>query len=180
MRDRAQASRGRRHRRLTSDRAPALASGRVEQRVERGRIRERAGIHGALARHSPEQPLHGDLELLAVQKDEVLDTGGYVRTLAEDILDGQVDRFVGKQLDDDERDVPGLILEVSRVFGLDPVELGRLDLADKSTEEIGDTLWAVIKQAYADKEQLLSSEILRHIERDLSLQITDAQWKDHL
>jgi preprotein translocase subunit SecA len=43
-----------------------------------------------------------------------------------------------------------------------------------------DDLWALIKKNYDDKEQLVGSEILRRVERDIMLQIVDAQWKDHL
>ena len=42
------------------------------------------------------------------------------------------------------------------------------------------TIWALIKENYDEKEQLVGGEVLRRVERDIMLQIVDAQWKDHL
>jgi preprotein translocase subunit SecA len=38
----------------------------------------------------------------------------------------------------------------------------------------------VIKQSYQEKEDLIGGELMRRVERDIMLQIVDAQWKDHL
>jgi preprotein translocase subunit SecA len=72
------------------------------------------------------------------------------------------------------------VREVSRVFGIDPKELESLDLASKGTDEIADAIWAVAKGGYERKEQSIGVELLRRLERDIMLQIVDAQWKDHL
>jgi preprotein translocase subunit SecA len=66
------------------------------------------------------------------------------------------------------------------VFGFEPRELEALDLSSKGAEELTDDLWALIKSNYESKEQLVGGEILRRVERDIMLQIVDAQWKDHL
>ena len=113
-------------------------------------------------------------------EDEVVDTKDYLMALAEEILEEQVDRFAGKALDDDEQDIPALIREISRVFGVDTQTLEALELEDKSTDEIADTVWALIKTSYTEKETLVGADLLRRIERDIMLQIVDAQWKDHL
>ena len=68
----------------------------------------------------------------------------------------------------------------TRVFGIDPKELEALDLESKSTDEITDAIWAVAKDGYARKEQSIGVDLLRRLERDIMLQIVDAQWKDHL
>src|SRR5688572_3937695 len=71
-------------------------------------------------------------------EEELVDTGEYLIALAEEILEDQVDRFAGKQLDQEEFEIPALILEVSRVFGLEPQTLEALNLNELSSEEIGD------------------------------------------
>ena len=63
-------------------------------------------------------------------EDELVDTRAYLLALAEEILEDQVDRFAGKQLDHEEWDVPALIREVSRIFGLEPRTLEALNLDD--------------------------------------------------
>ena len=115
-----------------------------------------------------------------ITEDEIVDTKTYVYDLAEELLDEQLDRYAGKQLDVEEWDIPALEREASRVFGIDPQELAKLELGTKDTEEIGDTVWALAKKSYEDKEALVGAELLRRVERDIMLQIVDAQWKDHL
>jgi preprotein translocase subunit SecA len=113
-------------------------------------------------------------------EDEIVDSRQYLLALAEEILEDQIDRFAGKQLDPEEWDVDALIREVTRVFGIDDQELERLQLGEKSADEIGDAVWAVAKAGYEQKEQMVGVEVLRRVERDIMLQIVDTQWKDHL
>jgi preprotein translocase subunit SecA len=113
-------------------------------------------------------------------EDELVDTRAYVLALAEDTLEDQVERFAGQQLDQEEWDVPALIQDVSRVFGLAPPELEALNLDQMSSEEIGDAVWRVLKASYDDKEKMVGADLLRRVERDIMLQIVDTQWKDHL
>jgi preprotein translocase subunit SecA len=115
-----------------------------------------------------------------ITEDEVVDTKEYLLALAEEILDEQFDRFAGKALDVEEHDIPALIREISRVFGVDTQTLEALELEEKNTDEIGDTVWSLIKTSYSEKETLVGADLLRRIERDIMLQIVDAQWKDHL
>jgi preprotein translocase subunit SecA len=113
-------------------------------------------------------------------EEEVADSRGYVMALAEDVLDGMLDRFVGKDADAEEWDIPALLRESGRTFGLNTEDLEALDLEGKRSDEIGDEIWALAKQAYEQKEQLVGPEVMRRLERDLALQIVDTQWKDHL
>jgi preprotein translocase subunit SecA len=115
-----------------------------------------------------------------ITEEEIGDTREYLMELAQGILDEQVERFVGKDVDVEDWDIPAMAREVSRVFGLDPAELERLELADKSPDEMGDAVWELIKKSYGEKEQLVGADLLRRVERDIMLQIVDAQWKDHL
>ena len=121
--------------------------------------------------------LEGKIHL---SEDEVVDSRAYVLALAEDTLEDQIDRFAGEKLDVEEWDIPALIRESSRVFGLDPQALEQLELESKSAEEIGDAIWALAKTSYEEKDRIVGGELLRRVERDLMLQIVDHQWKDHL
>ena len=113
-------------------------------------------------------------------KEELVDTRGYVVALAEEILETQVERFAGKEIDLEEWDIPALIRDVSRVFGLEAEDLEALDLGEQQTEAIVDTVWVRVKAAYEEKEQAVGADLLRRVERDIMLQIVDTQWKDHL
>ena len=37
-----------------------------------------------------------------------------------------------------------------------------------------------LSASYKEKEKLVGQEVLQRVERDIMLQIVDAQWKDHL
>jgi preprotein translocase subunit SecA len=113
-------------------------------------------------------------------EDETVDTRGYVFALAEDILEDQVERFAGKEVDPEEWDIPALVREVSRIFGLDVQQLEALNLGDVESEAIADAVWPLIKGGYEEKEKLVGPELLRRVEREVILQIVDVQWKDHL
>jgi preprotein translocase subunit SecA len=113
-------------------------------------------------------------------EDDVVDTKEYLFELAEETLDEQVDRYAGKDTDPEEWDVSALIRETSRIFGIDPAELERLDLGNKGTDEITDAIWGLAEQSYTEKEKVVGDELLRRVERDIMLQIVDEQWKDHL
>ena len=113
-------------------------------------------------------------------EEEIVNTRDYLLALAEEILEDIIERYAGKQLDVEEWDLPAAIREVSRVFGIDPKELESLDLESKDTDDITDAVWALAKGGYERKEQSIGVELLRRLERDIMLQIVDAQWKDHL
>ena len=101
-------------------------------------------------------------------------------TLAEELLDSTVDTYTGPEVDPEERDLGALIQAVAEIYGVDPAELQATDLEGMRPEEMTDTLWAPILEKYETKEKLIPIEILRRVERDIMLQIVDAQWKDHL
>jgi preprotein translocase subunit SecA len=114
------------------------------------------------------------------EEGEVVDTREYLVGLAEAILDGTVDRYAGPEVEEEERDYAALKTAVSEIFGIDPAELDSIDLESMGTDEMIDALWAPIIAKYEAKEKLVPVDILRKVERDIMLQLVDAQWKDHL
>jgi preprotein translocase subunit SecA len=112
--------------------------------------------------------------------EETIDSHGYLLQVAEDLLDDTIDRFAGQEMDVEEWDLGALRQEVSRLFALEGDDYAGIDFDRMSTGEIRDALWERIQRSYDEKEKLLGAELLRKIERDIMLQIVDAQWKDHL
>jgi preprotein translocase subunit SecA len=113
-------------------------------------------------------------------EDEVLGTREYLMALAEDLFDGTMETYCGREMDVEQWDLEALKREVARLFALDAADLATMDFSDKSADEIRDALWARIVSKYEQKEQVVGRELLGRIERDFMLQIVDAQWKDHL
>jgi preprotein translocase subunit SecA len=113
-------------------------------------------------------------------EEEIVDTKAYVFALAQEILEDQIERFAGKDVDPEEWDVTALGREVSRVLGVEPPDLEKLDLGSKSADEMFDAIWDLSKTKYEEKESIVGGELLRRVERDIMLQIVDEQWKEHL
>ncbi len=114
------------------------------------------------------------------ESEDTIDSHGYLLQVAEDLLDDTIDRFAGQEMDVEEWDLGALRQEVSRLFALEGDDYAGIDFDRMSTGEIRDALWERIQRSYDEKEKLLGAELLRKIERDIMLQIADAQWKDHL
>jgi preprotein translocase subunit SecA len=121
--------------------------------------------------------LEGKIHL---SEDEVSDTRGYVMATAEELLDDKIEQYIGKDVDEEDWDLEALKRDLSQIFALSDREFQEVGLENKSAEEIRDDLWARITQKYEEKEKIVPPELMRRIERDLMLQIVDAQWKDHL
>ena len=115
-----------------------------------------------------------------VADDEIVDSRRYLMTLAEDLVDQEVEAHCGRDTDPEEWDTEGLSRSVGELAGLPAEQLDELELDDKSPDEMLDTLWAAVKSRYEEKEEAIEAELLRRVERDVMLQIVDTQWKDHL
>ena len=111
---------------------------------------------------------------------EEIDSREYVHGLAEDLLASTAETYAGHEIDAEERDYNAFKAAVSEIYGLEPAEIDALGIDGMAAEEATDALWPVILEKYESKEKLIPGEILRRVERDIMLQIVDAQWKDHL
>ena len=121
--------------------------------------------------------LEGSIHLT---EDEIVNSRDYLMALAEEILEDIVERYAGKQVDVEECDIPAVVREVSRVFGIDPRELEalRTGLQEHRRDygrRLGDR-----QGRLRSKGTIHRADLLRRLERDIMLQIVDAQWKDHL
>lgn len=113
-----------------------------------------------------------------LSEEETTDLRGYVMATAEELFDDRVDQFVGKEMEEDEWDVPALQREVSQMFALEDGDFRGID--EMGSEDLRDHLWSRVVAKYEEKEKLVPREILTRVERDIMLQIVDQQWKDHL
>ena len=119
--------------------------------------------------------LEGKIHL---SEEEVADIRGYVLATAEEMFDDRIEQYLGKDVDEDEWDIPALGRELQQTFALDEDDLRGID--DMGTDDIRDAMWTKILAKYEDKEKIVPRDILTRVERDIMLQIVDQQWKDHL
>ncbi len=117
---------------------------------------------------------------VTLEGDEEVDSRAYLMTLAEGLVDENIQTYCGEDTEPEDWDTPALKLRVGETFGLDEDALSALDLDDRSAGEMHSALWSAVEQKYADKEEVIDASVLRRVERDVMLQVVDSQWKDHL
>jgi preprotein translocase subunit SecA len=117
---------------------------------------------------------------IQITEEDSVDSREYLLTIAEELLDSTVETYTGPEVDPEERDLDAMIQAVADIFGIDRAELDEVDIEGLPPDAITEELWKPILAKYEKKEALLPTDILRRVERDIMLQIVDAQWKDHL
>ncbi len=119
--------------------------------------------------------LEGKIHL---SEEEISDERGYVLATAEELFDDKIDQYLGKDVSEDEWDIPALTRDLAQVYALDEEDFAGID--QLGPDEIRDHLWAKVLSKYEEKEKIVPRDILTRVERDIMLQIVDQQWKDHL
>jgi preprotein translocase subunit SecA len=96
----------------------------------------------------------------------------------EEIVGGIVATFIDMRLPDKgEQDWAGLETDILTQFG---VGINTEALATMGKQGAEDAILDLLKTKYAEKEEMLGTELLRDTERMLMLNVIDNQWKDHL
>ena len=109
-------------------------------------------------------------------KDLKEDIIGYVESIVDDLAD----TYLPQNIDPTNWDVNGFNKEMRRIFDrtfkIDTEELSKTKQRDKLLERIKEEL---IKE-YNEKEELIGSDEMRNLERQILLQIVDMHWREHL
>ncbi len=109
------------------------------------------------------------------------DVSSEIRALRDDVLDAVLADTAPEGVMEERWDLPGLEAALERVFSL-RVPVGQWLEQDKGLAYpvLRERIMAMVLSAYAAKEELLGSEMMRHFEKSIILQVLDSQWKDHL
>ena len=102
-----------------------------------------------------------------------------VREWMDDLLDGVVDTYAGDGVHPEDWDLGGLGEAMSRQFDVKlPAVVAAREVA--SREALREVLGEAVSARYTAREQELSTDLLRTLERWVMLHVIDSQWKDHL
>jgi preprotein translocase subunit SecA len=107
------------------------------------------------------------------------DLSDEIRGWIEDVIRDNVGGFT-ENATDDEWDLDGLVVQMQALYGSDitvqelreEVDITRDALIEEFTEDALD--------AYAEREESFTPELMREIERFVILQVVDARWREHL
>jgi preprotein translocase subunit SecA len=107
------------------------------------------------------------------QKELILED--YVSGILSDVMD----QFCGIKVHPDNWDIKGLKDAIFTRCGVDILAEG-IKPESLSRQELGDAIFAKLKERYDAKEKLIGPEAMRYHERMIMLSVLDSQWKDHL
>jgi preprotein translocase subunit SecA len=107
------------------------------------------------------------------QKDLILED--YVAA----ILAEQLEEYCPEKAHADDWNIKGLKDAIFTRFGVDFLAEG-VKPEELSRGELGDAIFAKLKERYEAKEKLIGLDAMRHHERMIMLSVIDQQWKDHL
>jgi preprotein translocase subunit SecA len=97
--------------------------------------------------------------------------------IVERVLEDIQGTYLSDNISPTEWNLAELASELRLKFGLE-VELSKME--DSAKDGIKQNLSQRIVRAYAEREQSMGSDLMRHLERMVFLQMIDSKWKDHL
>nr|VFJ90294.1 MAG: protein translocase subunit secA [Candidatus Kentron sp. LFY] len=109
------------------------------------------------------------------------DVSERIYAIREDVVNECIDTYIPPQSLDEQWDIPGLEKAIEHEFGTKQSITEWLE-ADESLHEesLRRRILTEIEREYREKTALAGTEVMRHFEKALMLQILDASWKEHL
>jgi preprotein translocase subunit SecA len=107
------------------------------------------------------------------QKELILED--YVSGILSDVMV----QFCAVKVHPEDWDTKGLKDAIFTRFGVDILAEG-IKPEELSRQELGDAIFAKLKERYDAKEKLIGPDAMRYHERMIMLSVLDSQWKDHL
>ncbi|HYM78318.1 MAG TPA: preprotein translocase subunit SecA [Candidatus Dormibacteraeota bacterium] len=107
------------------------------------------------------------------QKDLILED--YVSAILAD----QLEEYCPPKAHADDWNIKGLKDAIFTRFGVDFLAEG-VNADTMNRGELGDAIFAKLRERYDAKEKLIGPAAMRHHERMIMLSVIDQQWKDHL
>ncbi len=112
---------------------------------------------------------------------EMEDISESINSLRQDVLDDLIGRYIPKRSLEEQWDVPGLSKALESSFGSEwPIQEWLDADGDLHEESLHERILNTLQDDYAKKEELVSSESLRGVEKAIMLQTLDSHWKEHL
>ena len=113
-----------------------------------------------------------------LESDDVSET---IEAFAEDVSFAILEKYVPPGSLDEQWDIKGLTAALKEELDLDLDIQGWLDKDDELYDEtLGTRIYEELTKALKAKEDIISSESMRRLERDVMLHVLDTQWKEHL
>jgi preprotein translocase subunit SecA len=118
------------------------------------------------------------------QRNDLLDgetVAEEVKAMRSDVVESVIDAYIPRGSMDELWDVDGLKEAFQHEFDLS-LDIDLWLEQDKSLHEetLREKLHAAMEQVVKDKEEIITSELMRRIEKQIMLDVLDRHWKEHL
>lgn len=112
---------------------------------------------------------------------DVEDISQNIQTMKETVVESIVDRSIPPQSLEEQWDVDSLEKDIEGEFGIKlPVKDWLETDSELHEETLRERILERISQTYEDKVENVGTDVMRHLEKWITLQVLDAQWKEHL
>jgi preprotein translocase subunit SecA len=112
---------------------------------------------------------------------EADDVHEMVESIRQDVVEALVDQYVPPGSLDEQWEIAKLSDAIEADFGVRLDIQGWLDADNRMDEEaLRERIAAEVQSVARAKEEEFGAELMRHIERDVMLQVLDSEWKEHL
>ena len=109
------------------------------------------------------------------------DVAEAIKGIREDVVEQLVDQYIPPGAPEEQWDAPGLAKSIEKDFG------PALPIADwVQAEEAGDgsvlrgKIVRALEEAYNQKEANVGAQVMRYIEKEITLRTLDQHWREHL
>ena len=118
------------------------------------------------------------------QRNELMesdDISDIIDAVREDVVNSLVSQYIPPGSLDEQWDVPGLEEALVQEYALElPLQKWLDEDHELHEETLRERILDSMVAAYKEKEKQSGSEVLRHFEKAVMLQILDSAWKEHL
>jgi len=122
--------------------------------------------------------------VIYAQRNELMeadDVHDYIQEMREEVFHDLISRYIPPQSIEDMWDAEGLEKSLEGEFGIDAPVRDWLAADEDLTEEgIRERVMERVEAHFATKEAETGSDVMRHFEKAVMLNVLDQQWKEHL
>ena len=122
--------------------------------------------------------------VIYAQRNELMeadDVHDYIEEMRAEVFHDLISRYIPPQSIEDMWDAEGLEKSLEGEFGIDAPIRDWLAADEDLTEEgIRERVMARVEAHFAAKEAETGSDVMRHFEKAVMLNVLDQQWKEHL
>jgi preprotein translocase subunit SecA len=113
-----------------------------------------------------------------MEEDDIEDV---ILEFRDNVFRNMVSRYMPEGSIDEQWDIPGLEKALEGEFGIQvPISSWLKEDEDLAEAEVNDRISEAVTRHFEAKEAETGSEVMRHFEKALMLNVLDQQWKDHL